>query len=187
MKRVVVPFSGGIDSTVLLYHLVKEGMKPVPLFIDYGQRAVINERLACQRICEELSLTLHEAVVCIPKSWWGFNSLTGNGFDFQKEGTVVPGRNALLAAICKTTGFPVYMGAHKDDFEIYEDCRPGTIDAVFPFADMTKTQVIVLGMDLEVPLELTHSCYRSEGKECKKTDVNPCGSCAGRWEALDSI
>jgi 7-cyano-7-deazaguanine synthase len=29
--------SGGIDSTVLAYKLVSEGVSLIPLFIDYGQ------------------------------------------------------------------------------------------------------------------------------------------------------
>ncbi|MCB1123337.1 MAG: 7-cyano-7-deazaguanine synthase, partial [Verrucomicrobiae bacterium] len=37
MKTVLV-YSGGMDSTVLLYHLLKEGATVAALSVDYGQR-----------------------------------------------------------------------------------------------------------------------------------------------------
>ena len=36
--RVIVVYSGGLDSTVLLYHLRQEGHELRALSVDYGQR-----------------------------------------------------------------------------------------------------------------------------------------------------
>ena len=37
MKTVLI-YSGGLDSTVLLYHLLREGRETLALSVDYGQR-----------------------------------------------------------------------------------------------------------------------------------------------------
>jgi 7-cyano-7-deazaguanine synthase len=48
------------------------------------------------------------------------------------------------------------------------------IEIFRPFAEMTKAQVIQLGTELEVPFELTWSCYNHE--------TFPCGECQACWE-----
>ena len=54
MKTVIV-YSGGLDSTVLLYHLRQAGHNIHALSVDYGQR----HRCELERasaICEELGI-----------------------------------------------------------------------------------------------------------------------------------
>ena len=54
MKTVIV-YSGGLDSTVLLYHLRQAGHDIYALSVDYGQRHRC-ELDRASTICEELGI-----------------------------------------------------------------------------------------------------------------------------------
>jgi 7-cyano-7-deazaguanine synthase len=102
--------------------------------------------------------------------------------------TYVPGRNliflSLAAAYAETLGASIlYFGANVIDYAGYPDCRPGFIKAVetalhegtkagmqgkgieirTPLLRMTKAEIIRLGLTLNVPFHLTHSCYDPTG------------------------
>lgn len=98
--------------------------------------------------------------------------------------TYVPGRNliflSLAAAHAEVLGASViYFGANVVDYSGYPDCRAeflrafeavvqaGTkagaegrrIEVRTPLLSLTKADIIRLGMTLNVPIHLTHSCY----------------------------
>ncbi|WP_457548706.1 7-cyano-7-deazaguanine synthase QueC [Archaeoglobus sp.] len=119
--------------------------------------------------------------------------------DIQKV-TIVPNRNMILLAVAvgyavKVGEKEVYYAAHKSDYAIYPDCRKEFVKALdtavylatifdpveikAPFVDMTKADVVKLGLKLGVPYELTWSCYRGEDRPCLK-----CGTCLERTEAF---
>lgn len=102
--------------------------------------------------------------------------------------TYVPGRNliflSLAAAHAEVLGASViYFGANVLDYSGYPDCRPefirafeaavqaGTkagaegkrIEVRAPLLALTKAEIIQLGMTLNVPFHLTHSCYDPVG------------------------
>ena len=102
--------------------------------------------------------------------------------------TYVPGRNliflSLAAAYAEALGSSIlYFGANVIDYAGYPDCRPGFIKAVetvlhegtkagmqgkgieirTPLLRMTKAEIIRLGLTLNVPFRLTHSCYDPTG------------------------
>ncbi len=134
-------------------------------------------------------------------------ALTGNeevpeGFytDESQKRTMVPNRNMILLAIAvgyavKVGESEVYYAAHKSDYAIYPDCRKEFVKALdtavylatifdpveikAPFVDMTKAEVVKLGLKLGVPYELTWSCYRGEERPCLR-----CGTCLERTEAF---
>ena len=118
--------------------------------------------------------------------------------------TYVPFRNGLLLSIATAIAdslFPgedvdIYYGAHADDAagEAYADCsiefveainkaiNIGTyrkINVVAPFVNMNKSQVVATGLKLNVPYELTWSCYVGGEKAC-----GTCGTCIDRKEAF---
>ena len=109
--------------------------------------------------------------------------------------TYVPGRNliflSLAAAHAEVLGASViYFGANVIDYSGYPDCRPEFIKAVeaalqvgtkagmqgknieirAPLLRMTKSEIIKLGLTLNVPFHLTHSCYDPIGSIA-------CGQC----------
>ena len=109
--------------------------------------------------------------------------------------TYVPARNliflSLAAAHAEVVGARViYFGANILDYSGYPDCRPEFIRAFeaavetgtkagvegrhitvrAPLLTMTKTEIILLGVQLDVPFHLTHSCYDPVGTQA-------CGCC----------
>lgn len=108
--------------------------------------------------------------------------------------TYVPARNTLFLALAlglaEVEGArAIYIGANALDYSGYPDCRPVFLEAFQKMADLatkagvkgqgprlqapllelTKAQIITRGTQLDVPYELTWSCY--EG------GPSPCGSC----------
>ena len=91
---------------------------------------------------------------------------------------------SLAAAHAEVVGASViYFGANIIDYSGYPDCRPEFIRAFeavaqagtkagieghrmevrAPLLSMTKAQIIQLGLTLNVPFHLTHSCYDPVG------------------------
>ena len=119
--------------------------------------------------------------------------------------TYVPGRNliflSLAAAHAEVLGASViYFGANVLDYSGYPDCRPefirafeaavqaGTktgaegkrIEVRTPLLALTKAEIIQLGMTLNVPFHLTHSCYDPVGA----TACGQCDSCLIRKQGF---
>ena len=60
--------------------------------------------------------------------------------------------------------------------------KPDTqIDLQAPFVEWTKTEIAEYGLELDVPYELTWSCYKENEPAC-----GTCDSCALRLEAFEN-
>lgn len=118
--------------------------------------------------------------------------------------TYVPFRNGLMlsavAAFAVAT-YPdeivhIYLGAHADDAagQAYADCSEEFTDAMYkaisigtynkviveaPLVNMNKAQVVGKGLELEVPYQLTWSCYEGGEIQC-----GTCGTCIDRRNAF---
>ena len=106
--------------------------------------------------------------------------------------TYVPFRNGLFLSSAASIALSrdcsvIYYGAHADDSAgaAYPDCSPVFNNAMneaiwegsghqlrieAPFVNVSKAEVVRMGLEIGVPYELTWSCY--EGGE------EPCGRCA---------
>lgn len=116
--------------------------------------------------------------------------------------TYVPFRNGLFLssaaaiAISKDCG-EIYYGAHADDAagNAYPDCSAefnnainsaiyigsgNSVKVVAPFIGKTKADVVKMGLSLNVPYELTWSCYEGMEKPC-----GVCGTCRDRIKAFE--
>lgn len=118
--------------------------------------------------------------------------------------TYVPFRNGLMlssVAALAVSLFPddevdIYIGAHADDAagNAYADCSIeftdyiskaintgtyGKVRVVAPLVTLTKAGVVKIGLELNVPYELTWSCYEGREKAC-----GTCGTCIDRLEAF---
>lgn len=201
MSRYVVLYSGGLDSTVLLYHLRDAGHSLLALGVDYGQRHRC-ELDAGGRITRKLGVGYFH--VAMP--WFGPTlapSVLVNKSDpiphrTENQGaTVVPGRNAVLlslaAAVAAAQGYDgVAAAMHGGDHTTYPDCRPrflaGMQDALrsgyglhldAPFSERSKAQMVQCGQALGVPFAATWSCYRGGAIHC-----GDCGACGERRRAF---
>lgn len=116
--------------------------------------------------------------------------------------TYGPFRNGLFissaAAIALSRKCSViYYGAHADDAagNAYPDCSSVFNNAMntavyegsgkqlkieAPFVNMTKADVVKIGLELKVPYELTWSCYEGGDKPCGQ-----CGTCIDRAKAFE--
>ena len=110
--------------------------------------------------------------------------------------TYVPARNtvflSLALAWAEVLGsFDIFIGVNALDYSGYPDCRPEYISSFektanlatkagvsgssfkihTPLIDMTKSEIIKVGLDLGVDYSLTSSCYDPD------QEGNPCGLC----------
>jgi len=204
MKSVCI-LSGGLDSTTLLYKLIKEGKEVKAISFFYGQRHSKELEMAV-KTCDKLNIE-HKVINLEPlKSIMDNSALTGDvdvpeGHyeDETMKKTVVPNRNMIFASIAiayavNIEADEVALGVHAGDHAIYPDCRPEFIDALravakianyrpievyAPFIDMSKADIVGEGIELEVDYSLTHTCYKGEEVPC-----GLCGSCRERGEAF---
>lgn len=205
MEKTVVTFSGGIDSTTLLFWASKQ-FDVSALTFDYGSKHNKREQAAAKEITNRLKIP--RIVVKLPfvNEFFKSNLLRSGGDipeghyqDSTMRSTVVPFRNGIILSIA--VGYAESIGAktvlyaaHAGDHAIYPDCRPGFLKAISeaahhgtylkveikdPFINMTKAEIVALGKDLGVPFELTYSCYRGGKVHCGK-----CGTCVERKEAF---
>ncbi|GCL36975.1 exsB protein [Sphaerospermopsis reniformis] len=121
--------------------------------------------------------------------------------------TYVPARNTIFLSFAlgyaETIGAQrVYIGVNALDYSGYPDCRPdyiqamqevfrlGTkqgregqpIDIIAPLINLKKTEIIQLGNQLDVPWELTWSCYAGGDQAC-----GVCDSCRLRLAAFAQL
>lgn len=206
MKTLVI-YSGGLDSTVLLYDLHHAAHTLGALSVNYGQRHACE--LACaSRICAGLKLPHQVADLTAIRPLLAGSSLTspeiavaeGHYTEENMKTTVVPNRNMILLALA--TGHALSIGAeqvayaaHSGDHAIYPDCRNEFADAMEtamslcdwkpiklyrPFVNWTKADIVRRGAELGVPFEQTWSCYQGGNMHCGR-----CGTCIERREAFD--
>jgi 7-cyano-7-deazaguanine synthase len=204
MKTVVI-YSGGLDSTVLLYHLMKEKHAVRCLGINYGQRHH-RELQAAEQICQGLNIEYQMADLRGLRPLLACSALTsdlevpeGHYAADNMKLTVVPNRNMIMLSVA--IGWAVNLkfdavayAAHSGDHTIYPDCRPEFIDlmdqaarrcdwhsvrVLRPFVDMTKADIVRHGAELNVPFDQTWSCYKGEDVHCGR-----CGTCVERREAF---
>lgn len=203
--KVVLVYSGGLDSTVLLYHLIDLGYEVKCLSFDYDQRHQKEINYAYD-MCKNLNIpyrcvNLTEITDLINNSSQTGNIQVPHGY-YEQENmklTVVPNRNMIMLSIAIghaiNIGYDkVAYGAHTAGHYIYPDCQPEFINAMreassrcdekyirifTPFDDFDKGAIVKLGIKLKVPFEFTWTCYEGKDTACGK-----CGSCRERLEAF---
>jgi len=205
MKSVLL-YSGGLDSTVLLYDLIDSGDEVLPIGIDYGQRHA-KELEAAFDICQKLKLQstqldLGDLRLVMKGSSQTDDSVDvplGHYADPSMKVTVVPNRNMIMLSIACALAVSekadrICFAAHAGDHPIYPDCRPAFIHRLgeamlissynpvrldAPYQLWNKADIVKQGSKLGVPFEKTWSCYIGEDKHCGE-----CGTCVERKEAF---
>ncbi len=206
--NIVLLFSGGLDSTVLLYKLRAEGNHLACLTIDYGQRHAKEiagaRRIAGTNGCQHRILDLSGFGTLLKGSRSSLVNPTmeipeGHYEAESMKATVVPNRNMILLAAAAAWAISerfdaVAYAAHGGDHAIYPDCRKEFAEAMdraisladwhhlnvlYPFVELRKFEIVSLGVELEVPFAMTWSCYRGGSIHCGR-----CGTCTERREAF---
>lgn len=116
--------------------------------------------------------------------------------------TYVPFRNGLFLSTAASIALSkdcqiIFYGAHSDDAagNAYPDCSPAFHEAMntaiyegsarqvkveAPFIGLHKKEIVKLGLELQVPYELTWSCYEGGEYSCGK-----CATCIDREKAFE--
>ncbi|MBE9505468.1 MAG: 7-cyano-7-deazaguanine synthase [Chloroflexi bacterium] len=118
---IVVLLSGGLDSVVLAHKAKEMEALKGCLFINYGQPVWDMERAASRYWAGQLGVAWHECNVTM-----NVTAMSGVG---KKGPRVVHARNMVLAGLALNYAHDmdaqwVWMGANKDDWAEYTDCRP---------------------------------------------------------------
>jgi len=137
----------------------------------------------------------------------------GRSHDDIGEGipnTYVPARNTLFLAYALSWAESlgarsIFIGVNALDWSGYPDCRPEFIEAfetlanlataagvggskfriLTPLIDMTKAQIVTLGVSLSAPLENTVTCYEPEGWGARVVACGRCDACQLRLQGFE--
>ncbi|MDX5406941.1 MAG: 7-cyano-7-deazaguanine synthase QueC [Chromatiaceae bacterium] len=204
-NKVVVIYSGGMDSFTVLHKAVQAGHDVYALSFNYGQRHV-KELQCAAAVCQQLGIKHKIVDISAINQLLAGSSLTddidipeGHYAADNMKSTVVPNRNMILLSLA--VGYAVsiganqvYYGAHSGDHFIYPDCRPEfvqkmhdvcqianyePVDIVSPYLRQTKIEILADGLAMGLDYSQTWTCYNGREKACGK-----CGSCQERLEAF---
>jgi len=200
----VIAVSGGLDSCVTAA-IAKQDFELAFAHFNYGQRTEKRELRAFNEVTDFFNVAKNLVIDISHLSQVGGSSLTDKKIDVSPADlsskeiptSYVPFRNANILAACVSwaealNATAVFIGAVQEDSSGYPDCRvdffsafekmvrlgtkPSTnLEIKTPIINLTKKEIIKLGVELKAPLHLTWSCYKNEDKAC-----GVCDSCALR-------
>jgi 7-cyano-7-deazaguanine synthase len=206
----IVLVSGGMDSCVTTAIALEENAELALLHVSYGQRTEARERKAFNDIGDFYNVEKRLDVSIEYLAKIGGSSLTDDTIAVTEADltstkiptSYVPFRNANMLSIAVSWAevigaSAIYIGAVVEDSSGYPDCRPefyeafqktietGTkpdthIEIRTPIIYLTKAEIVKKGNELDAPLHLTWSCYRSEDLAC-----GTCDSCALRLRGFE--
>jgi 7-cyano-7-deazaguanine synthase len=207
MARSVVIYSGGLDSTTLLYHLLAEGHEVKALSVNYGQRHMSREMAAAGAVCARLKIEQRTIDLRALVTLFGGNALTNTGVALPEGAyapetiaqTTVPNRNMVMLSVGIAWAVAlkfdaVAFGAHRGERTNYPDCQPPFAEAMdqaarecdskpirvlAPFVNGVKADIVRRGAEIGVPFNLTWSCYAGGEQHCGR-----CGTCIDRRTAF---
>jgi len=206
MKAILI-YSGGLDSTTLLYEYKDEISLAVTF--DYGAKHGAREIECAKYNCNKLGIKHLIIPLDFMGKYFRSNLLDsggeipeGNYDEENMRSTVVPFRNGIMLAVAAGLAESydldtVLLANHSGDHSIYPDCRPSFIDAfdsatkegtyngvrvVSPYCNITKRDIALRGRELGIDYSKTYSCYKGGEVHC-----GCCGTCRERKEALEGF
>lgn len=208
MKKAVCILSGGMDSTLASFIAKSQGYEIITLHFNYGQRTESKELKAFRDITKELK-AIKKVEFDIDLAQIGGSALVDENLDVPTTGlssgvpiTYVPFRNGIFLSIAtalaeREGAEAIFIGVVEEDSSGYPDCtdefiskfesslNQGTaieqkIEIKTPLVHLKKEQIVKEAIKLNVPLNLTWSCYQLEDKAC-----GVCDSCRLRLKGFE--
>lgn len=207
MKKALILLSGGIDSTTLLYKAKKEFKEIKAISFNYGSNHNKRELEFAKYHCKLLKID--HKVINLDLSFLKSSLLQGANKiphgEYAKENlksTIVPFRNgimlSILTGIAESEEFNhLLIANHSGDHEVYPDCTEefiknmelaiyyGTLNNIriyAPFTNISKEDIVKIGLKYNIDYNKTYSCYKGGEKHC-----NQCSTCLERIKALSII
>jgi len=201
----VVLLSGGMDSAVCAAIAKLQGYEVAALHLNYKQRTEQKELESFNKLCDYFGVQNKLVVDVSYLAQIGGSSLTDKDIQVSKANlyskeiptSYVPFRNGNILAIASSwaeviNARAIFIGAMQLDSSGYPDCRDDFFDAyekainlgtkpetylkiIRPIINYTKKDIVIKGNELNVPFELTWSCYQNSEIAC-----GVCDSCALR-------
>lgn len=141
MKKAVVLFSGGLDSTTALYLAKSQGFEVYALTFDYGQRH--DKEISCSKQIASSFEVAEHIIVKTNMDAWGGSALTDKNLEVPENTreckdipiTYVPARNMVFlsyaASYAEAIGSQdIFIGVSEVDYSGYVDCRKEFIEAM---------------------------------------------------------
>lgn len=204
--RLGLLVSGGLDSSILLAHLLDQGWAVQPFYIRSGLSWEDDERRLLARFLAHRKqvglaplVTLELPLADLYGSHWSISGIRVPQADTPDEAVFMPGRNPLLIVkaglwcllngiqrlalgALGTNPFPDATADFLQEFGALLGRGMGSsLEIARPFADLSKQQVMELGREL--PLHWTFSCINPlQGLHCGR-----CNKCAERQAAFRLI
>ncbi|MCR6727813.1 MULTISPECIES: 7-cyano-7-deazaguanine synthase [Agrobacterium tumefaciens complex] len=184
---VVTLVSGGLDSTLVAYLAIEEGLTIHPLFVNYGQRAIEREFDSCKNSMKKLGILDELEIADLS----GYGRLIRSGLtDASKhivDDAFTPGRNMLFLLTAAAYAYQlnadaISIGLLHEETSLFPDQTSGflhdaealitrimgrSIKVLAPLAAFHKDEVIQLAKAKGIVG--TYSCHL--GLE------EPCGDC----------
>jgi 7-cyano-7-deazaguanine synthase len=203
MARAVILLSGGLDSATVLALARSRHYDCLALSVHYGQRhgaelGASEHRVMAVDLAGIGGSALTDPAIAVPTA-------PTAGI----PATYVPARNTLLLALAlgyaEVRGAEdIFVGVNAVDYSGYPDCRPefiaaferlarlatragvegGGLRVQAPLVNLSKAEIIRLGLSLGVDYGLTVSCYRADaqGRACAQ-----CDSCRIRAQGFAAL
>ena len=207
-QKAVCIISGGMDSALSTKIAQLDGYELIALHFNYGQRTEKKELEAFRAVTNSLEIEKKYEIDLPFFEQIGASALTNINIDVPTSGveegvpvTYVPFRNGIFLSIAsaiaeKHHAQALFIGVVEEDSSGYPDCRDeyikqmqkainlGTKDETnleikMPLVKLTKAQIVKKSLSLNVPLELTWSCYQNEDEAC-----GVCDSCRLRLKGF---
>ena len=203
-SQAVLLASGGLDSTVLAFWLLRKKVDVIPLFIDYGQHSRTTEFETLKKVLPT-SFTEKINVARIPDVYRGSSSRMIREPNLwldqiQDHDLHLPHRNLLLlatgVAFAETRNisqiYAAFIETHRAlgadcnsaFFKVFNQLLSATssVKLKLPFQHFSKAQVAKLGVNLGAPIAQTFSCLAASRFPC-----GACPNCVDRTNALDFV
>ena len=209
MVNSIAIVSGGMDSVTMLHYLVKhENQKPAILTFSYKQKHSKEIEYARIQ-AKTLGCDIHQIIdLGLLAPAFATSALVSNEIPVpnidmvqgdSQPVTYVPNRNmiflAIAAAFAETLGVTeIFYGAQAHDLYGYWDTTPDFLERIntllslnrknsikvkAPLVNLSKAEVLKLGLELQVDYSKTWSCYEGNDLACGK-----CPTCAERLAAF---
>ena len=200
-SKAVVLLSGGLDSATVLAQARAAGYACYSMSFDYGQRHRA-ELQAAARVARQLGVVEHKVIgldldgiggSALTDSTIAVPEAPGEGIPV----TYVPARNTVFLSLAlgwaEVLGArDIFIGVNAVDYSGYPDCRAEFIEAfermanlatregvegqgfriLAPLQNLSKAQIVQIGLQHGVDYGLTVSCYQADddGRACGKCD-----------------